>query len=111
MRCALALSVAAALVLPATASAATVSGTLAGGRGYTVIALSAAGQSSQSLAGKGGAFSLAVPGRGATLQLVKPDGTYFGPVVLRASGHTALVGLSGTAGKLGRVSLKRGFAV
>jgi hypothetical protein len=104
------IALAAALVLPASASAATVSGTLGGGRGYTVIALSATGQSSKSAVGAGGRFSLKLPGKGATLQLVKPDGRYFGPVVLRTSGKRAFVGLSARGGKLGRISLKRGFA-
>jgi hypothetical protein len=104
------LALAAALLLPASASAATVSGTVGGGRGYTVIALAATGQSSKAAVGAGGRFSLKLPAKRATLQLVKPDGTYFGPVVLRASGKRAFVGLSARGGKLGRISLKRGFA-
>lgn len=104
------IALAAALVLPASASAATVSGTVGGGRGYTVIALSSTGQSSKAAVGAGGRFSLKLPGKGATLQLVKPDGSYFGPVVLRTSGKRAFLGLSAKGGKLGRISLKRGFA-
>jgi hypothetical protein len=110
MRRTLLLVLTAAVLLPASASAATVSGTLAGGRGYTVIALSSGGQSSKSAVAARGGFSLKVPGRGSTLQLVKPNGTYFGPVVLRRAGRKALVRLSAKGGKLGRVSLKRGFA-
>jgi CARDB len=104
------IALAAALVLPASASAATVSGTVGGGQGYTVIALSATGQSSKATVGAGGRFKLKLPGKGTTLQLVKPDGTYFGPVVLRTAGKRAFVGLSANGGKLGRISLKRGFA-
>ena len=103
------LALAAALVLPASASAATVSGKVGGGRGYTVIALAANGQSAKAKLGARGRFSLKLPGKRATLQLVKPNGTYFGPVFLRGSGRRAFVGLKG--GKLGRISLKRGYAV
>jgi hypothetical protein len=98
------------VLLPASAAAATVSGTLAGARGYTVIALAPAGQSSKSAVAADGRFSVRAPGRGSTLQLVKPNGAYFGPVVLRKVGRKALLGLSAKGGKLGRVSLKRGFA-
>ncbi|MDX6665239.1 MAG: hypothetical protein QOG68_1445, partial [Solirubrobacteraceae bacterium] len=105
-------ALAATIALPAAAApAATVSGTLAGGHGYTVIALSASGQSSKSAVSKTGAFSLKVPGAGATLQLVKPNGAYFGPVVLRTVGKKALMGLSAKGGKLGRLVLGRGYAV
>ncbi|MDP9292919.1 MAG: hypothetical protein M3O90_00615 [Actinomycetota bacterium] len=110
MRRTLLLALTTALLLPASAPAATVSGTLAGGRGYTVIALSSGGRSSKSAVAANGRFSLKVPGRGSTLQLVKPNGAYFGPVVLRKAGRKALLGLSAKGGKLGRVSLKRGFA-
>jgi hypothetical protein len=98
------------VLLPASAAAATVSGTLAGARGYTVIALAAGGQSTKSAVGANGRFSVRIPGQGSTLQLVKPNGAYFGPVVLRKAGRKAFLGLAGKGGKLGRVSLKRGFA-
>src|SRR3954454_20251797 len=110
MRRSLCLAVTAAALLPASASAATVSGTLAGGRGYTVIALAANGQSAKSPVGATGTFSLKLPAKGSTLQLVKPSGEYFGPVVLRTDGKYGLVALSAKGGKVGRVTLKRGFA-
>jgi len=103
-------AVTAAVLLPASAAAATVSGTLAGGRGYTVIALSSSGRSSKSAVAADGRFSLRIPGRASTLQLVKPSGAYFGPIVLRTTGRKALLGLSSQGGALGRISLKRGFA-
>ena len=105
------LAVTAVVLLPASAPAATVSGTLTRGRGYTVIALSSSGQSSKSAVAANGRFSLRIPGRASTLQLVKPNGAYFGPVVVGRAGRKALLGLSSRGGKLGRVSLKRGFAV
>ncbi|MDP9344809.1 MAG: hypothetical protein M3P44_03655 [Actinomycetota bacterium] len=111
MRRILLLAVTAAVLLPASASAATVSGILAGGRGYTIIAVSSNGRSSQSAIAANGRFALKIPGRGSTLQLVKRNGSYFGPVVLRQAGARALLGLSARGGKLGRMSLRRGFAV
>ena len=98
------------VVLPASAPAATVSGTLAGGRGYTVIALSSSGRSSKSAVAANGRFSLRIPGQASTLQIVKPSGAYFGPIVLRTAGRKALLALSSRGGKLGRISLRRGFA-
>jgi hypothetical protein len=110
MRRVILLAVTIVVLLPASAAAATVSGTLAGARGYTVIALASGGQSSKSAVAAHGRFSVRVPGRGSTLQLVKPNGAYFGPVVLRRAGRKALLRLSAEGGKLGTVSLKRGFA-
>jgi hypothetical protein len=109
MRSLLLVLVAAAL-LPASASAATVSGTLSRGHGYTVIALAPSGQSAKSPVGTNGRFSVKIPGRASTLQLVKPNGAYFGPVVLGKAGKKAIVDLSTKGGSLGRVTLKRGFA-
>ena len=111
MRRSLLLALTAAAILPASAPAATVSGSLEGGSGYTVIALASAGQSSKSAVTADGAFSLKVPGAGSTLQLVKPDGRYFGPVVLRRVGKKALMLLSAKAGRIGKVSLRSGYAV
>jgi hypothetical protein len=111
MRRVIVFAVTVAVLSPASAVAATVSGTLAGARGYTVIALASGGQSSKSAVAADGRFSVRVPGRGSTLQLVKPNGAYFGPVVLRKAGRKALLGLSAMGGKLGKVSLKSGFAV
>jgi hypothetical protein len=107
---AIVLALAAAALLPASASAATVSGTLPGGRGYTAIALAAGGRSAKSAVTAKGRFSLKVPGRNSTLQLIKPNGAYFGPVVLRMAGKKALMVLSARGGKLGKVSLKPGYA-
>lgn len=95
---------------PAAASGATVSGKIAGGKGYTVLALAPGGQSSASTAKANGAFSVKVRKAGSTLQLVRPDGSYFGPVVLGRSGRKAIVSLSSKGGRIGRVSLKKGFA-
>ncbi|MFL5844236.1 MAG: CARDB domain-containing protein [Solirubrobacteraceae bacterium] len=104
------LGLTAVLLLPAAAPAATVSGTLAGGKGYTVLAMAPSGQSAVAKVGGDGKFALKLKGAGSTLQLVTPTGRYFGPVVLGKAGRKALVTLSGKGGKLGRLTLKDGFA-
>jgi hypothetical protein len=110
MRRFLLLAIAASALVPAVARAATVSGTIAGGQGYTVLALAAAGQSAAAKIKGSGAFSLKVPGSRATLQLIRPNGAYFGPVVLRMAGRKALLGLSSRGGRLGKIRLKSGYA-
>jgi hypothetical protein len=117
LRSAGALTLAAATVaLPSTPAHATsvVSGTVHGGRGWTVIALSPSGTSSAAKAGRSGAFrvTLAGTGRGATLQLVRPSGRYFGPVVLGPARHGRVpVALSGRTARLGQLRLRTGYAV
>ena len=95
-------------------AASVVSGTVHGGRGWTIIALSPGGTSSAAKAGRSGAFRVALAGngRGATLQLVRPSGRYFGPVVLGpARRGRAPVALSGRPARLGELRLRRGYAV
>lgn len=104
------LGLAAAIALPASAPAATVSGTLAGGKGYTVLVMAPSGQASTAKVAGDGRFSLKLKGAGSTLQLVSPAGRYFGPVVLGKAGKRAIVTLSAKGGKLGRVKLRTGFA-
>jgi hypothetical protein len=101
------------LAAPAAAPAATtISGTLKGGKGFTVNALARDGSLVSAKTGAGGRFSLALKrgARGATLQLVRPNGTYFGPVVLAVKGRRATVGLSGRSAKLGTIVRRGGFA-
>src|SRR5690242_840878 len=107
----IAATLAALVLLPASAEAASVSGTLTKGRGYTIIALSPKGQSATAKVAANGRFKLTIPARGSTLQLVGPNGTYFGPITLgKVVKKKASVALSGKAAKLGKVALKRGFA-
>lgn len=99
-----------AALAPATAPAATVSGKLAGGPGYTILALAPSGQSNAAKVAGNGSFSLPVPGPGATLHLVTPGGGYYGPVVLARRGKRGVVTLSKRAGAIGKVALKAGYA-
>ena len=107
----LGLALLAAAVLPASASAATVSGTLGGGRGYTVIALSATGQSSKSAVGAERALLAQGPRQGrhaaarqARRFLLRPGRAADVRASARSSGSRPRAASS--AGS----SLKRGFA-
>jgi hypothetical protein len=105
------LGLAAAILLPVgSAQAATVSGTVAAGQGYTVLAMAPSGQSTVAKVAANGRFSLKIKGAGSTLQLVTPAGRYFGPVVLGRAGKKAVVALSAKGGTLGKLKLKAGFA-
>ncbi|TMM01404.1 MAG: hypothetical protein E6G10_13385 [Actinobacteria bacterium] len=98
---------------PAHAAAPAVTGTVAGASGWTLVLLPASGQSSTVRLAANGAFRLPLGrgARGATLQLLKPSGRYFGPVVLgRAGRGRVFTALSGRAGALGRVKLGAGYA-
>ena len=98
---------------PAAAPAATVSGALKGAVGYKVLLVQANGRARKAtIRTSAGSFSI-TGGKpaGATLQLVRPDGSYFGPVVLKATATKALTFIKGTAGlKLGVLVLKAGYA-
>ncbi|HEY3018586.1 MAG TPA: CARDB domain-containing protein [Solirubrobacteraceae bacterium] len=98
---------------PAHASSPAVTGTVAGAGGWTLVLLRTSGQSSTVRLAANGAFRLPLGrgARGATLQLLKPGGRYFGPVVLgRAGRGRVLTALSGRAGALGRIRLGAGYA-
>ncbi len=103
----------------AASSSVTLSGRVIGGDGYTVLLVLKDGQtSSVSLSDSGSfAFKKLKPTtlKDASLQLVDPNGRYFGPVVLGTSGTKASISFSGKAltaksFALGAVSLKAGFA-
>jgi hypothetical protein len=94
-------------------AAKTVRGTVTGGDGFVVIGTSAGGEGVSQRLGQDGRFALAFPGRsarGASLQLVGPDGRYFGPIVLRHRPGKAFVTLSGKSVNLGTIVLGQGVA-
>ena len=68
-----------AAAVPAPAPAATVTGVMKGGLGYKVLLVQANGKARKAaIAGEAGRFSIAGARLGnATLQLVKPDGSYW----------------------------------
>jgi hypothetical protein len=101
-------------VIPAPAAAATVSGTVKGGAGYRLLLVQANGTAKKvTIRARSGAFS--IPGvklGNASLQLVKADGSYYGPVVLRATATGAFIFIKGAANlKLGTAKLKGGYAL
>jgi hypothetical protein len=104
------------LAASATVHAATpsmrISGSLRGGTGMTLLALSPSGTAVQQALGASGRFSLSVPrGRGVTLQLVTAGGRYYGPVVLSAKKGKAYSALAPAKSvKLGALRLRAGFA-
>lgn len=105
---------AAFLVLAGQARAATVSGTLKGGKGYQVVLVQGNGVASKVAVTKSsGAFSLTAKKLAhATLHLVKADGTYLGPFVLKAALTKDYCTIAGKANlRLGTVYLKNGYAL
>jgi hypothetical protein len=106
--------VATLVVLPAVASAATVSGAVKKGAGYQILLVQANGTAKKAtIAGKSGAFSIrGVKLANASLQLVNADGSYYGPVVLKTSASKAFIFIRGAASlKLGPVTFKNGYAL
>lgn len=77
-------------------------------RGYTVLALSSAGDTT-SVRVKGRSFKLRPPAKGVTLHLRAPDGAYAGPVVVASpkNGKRAILGVKAGV-KLGNVKVKGG---
>ena len=101
-------------VIPAAASAATVSGAVKHGAGYQILLVQANGTTKKATIGAGGgAFSIrGVKLGNATLQLVKADGSFYGPVVLKTSAARAFIFIKGAANlKLGTATLKNGYAL
>lgn len=102
----------AAGVAPASAST-RITGTLKGGKGYTVVGVPVNGVGPSVKLGASGRFTLVfrgATGRRATIQIVRPQGTYFGPVVLGRAGTTAYTRLSGRSGNLGTLVRRAGYA-
>ena len=101
-------------VMPAVASAATVSGTVKSGAGYKILLVQANGTAKKvTIGATSGAFSIAGVKLGnASLQLVNADGSYYGPVVLKTTASAAFIFIKGAANlKLGRLNLKGGYAL
>jgi hypothetical protein len=89
------------------------SGTISHGKNYIVIVTTKNGGGARQKLKKNGKFSIKLPASkavGATLTIVKPNGRYFGPVVLRHSGRKAYTRLSGESVALGTLKLHAGYA-
>ncbi len=99
---------------PAPAAAATVLGSVQGGAGYEIVLVQANGKARKTtVSGSSGKFSIgAATLAGASLQLVGTDGSYYGPIVLKASTSKALVFIWGASNlNIGTVVLKQGYAL
>ncbi len=113
MAAVLAVAVLCVAVIPAAAPAAGVTAVMKGGLGYKVLLVQANGKARKATdhpaAGK---FSISgAKLANATLQLVKPDGSYGGPIVLKSTATKAYVFIRGTANlNLRSISLKSSYA-
>ncbi len=104
---------AATTVVAGTASAATVTGTLRGGSGKHVVLVQANGKARAATpTSHKGAFTLrGVTTAGASLHVVNADGSYLGPVVLRASGAHSLQTIKGSGNlRIGALRLRGTYA-
>ncbi len=106
-------TIAASLTVTGSVVGATVSGTLTGGQGLKVIVVQANGTSQKAtITSRKGTFKV----RGATLagasiHLVKSNGTYFGPVMLGGSGRKVYATVKGSGNlALGTFKRKSGYA-
>jgi len=100
-------------VAAAPATAATVSGTLTGGRGLHVVVVQSNGTSKKAtITSKKGTFKVVgVKLAGASIQLVGKNGTYFGPVLLGGSGKKVYATIKGSGNlALGTFKRKSGYA-
>jgi hypothetical protein len=105
---------AALAIIPAAASAATVSGVVKNGAGHQVLLVQANGTTKKAtITAPSGAFAIRGVKLGtASLQLVNADGSYCGPVVLKTSASKAFIFIRGAASlKLGAITLKNGYAL
>jgi hypothetical protein len=100
------------LALTSVAWAATVSGTIKGAAGQSLVLVQANGRGVKAKLPATGAFRISgarLPG--ASLHLIKADGSYYGPVVLKGGARVAYCTLRGTADlKLGALTLQGGYA-
>lgn len=98
----------------APALAATVSGVVKSGKGYQVLLVQANGTTRTAKITKStGVFSLSgVRLSNASLQLVKADGSFYGPIVLKAAASKAFTFIKGTANlRVGTATLRGGYAL
>lgn len=98
----------------APATAATVSGTLKSGKGYTIVVVQSNGKAKKlKVTSTKGTFSVSgVTLAGASLNLISATGQYWGPVVLAGSGTKVYETIKGSGNlALGTVTRKTGYAV
>lgn len=96
------------------ATAATLSGTLKSGNGYTIVVVQSNGKAKKlKVASTKGTFKISgVSLAGASLSLISAKGQYWGPIVLAGSGTKAYETVKGSSSlALGTVTRKAGYAV
>ena len=98
----------------APATAATVSGTLKSGKGYTIVVVQSNGKAKKlKVTSTKGTFKVTgVTLSGASINLISSTGQYWGPVVLAGSGTKVYETIKGSGNlALGTVTRKTGYAV
>ena len=98
----------------APATAATVSGTLKSGKGYTIVVVQSNGKAKKlKVTSTKGTFKVTgVTLSGASINLISSTGQYWGPVVLAGSGSKVYETIKGSGNlALGTVTRKTGYAV
>ena len=105
----LAAVLAAPLAIARSGNGATVTGTVAHAKGYTLIVLGRTRIVSVIRLKRSGHFSVKAS-RGDTLQLLRPDNTFFGPIVIAHGGRRAYEALGGGSLTLGTIRLRHGYA-
>ncbi|MFM7551363.1 MAG: hypothetical protein ACKO7Q_00735, partial [Actinomycetota bacterium] len=100
-----------ALAAAAPASAATISGTVKGGKGLQVVVVEANGKGKKVTLPANGSFRITATLKGASLHLVSGKGAYLGPIVLGGGGTAVYATLSTARGvNLGTIVRKSGYA-
>lgn len=102
------------LVVAAPASAATLSGSIKGGRGLQIVVLQASGKGKKVRITKAnGAFSVSASSlEGASVQIVDESGGYVGPVLLGGKGSRVYGTIKGKGSlALGAIAMKRGYGL
>ncbi len=96
------------------ANAATIKGKVSNCKGCTVVAVAKKGSGASAKLKANGSFRLQLKGKGAKgaqLQIIKKRGNYLGPIVLKHKNKRAYVTLRGTSVNLGKIKVKKGYAV
>jgi hypothetical protein len=97
------------LALAGSVQAATVSGRVVGAKGYTLLAMGRTRVVGLVKLAPTGSFKVKA-GRDVTLQLLRPNHTFFGPIVLAHASGRAYEALAGHGLFLGAIRLRAGYA-
>ena len=103
----------AALVVPAGASAATVSGSVPKNKGWQVVVVQANGKGTEATIKKNGSFRIKVKSiNQSTVHLIRRDGSYYGPVLFGGGGRKVYGTLRGKGSvNLKKIKVRSGYGV